>query len=103
MKDKEGHWGIKLGSALVVQRVKVGNFFKIKRTMSDFFKGQKKKYQGNNWLEFKRLTQVPIQTRMVKASMLTKKEKNWVKVISEFLFKGSISIEFNRNTIPKMY
>ena len=31
------------------------------------------------WLGFERLTCVPIQTRMVKESMLTKEEKAWLK------------------------
>ncbi len=32
------------------------------------------------WLGLERLTCVPIQTRMVKESMLTKEEKAWIKV-----------------------
>ena len=35
---------------------------------------------GGTWLGFERLTCVPIQTRMVKESMLTKEEKTWLKV-----------------------
>ena len=34
---------------------------------------------GGTWLGFERLTCVPIQTRMVKESMLTKEEKAWLK------------------------
>ncbi|KZS98318.1 Creatinase/aminopeptidase [Sistotremastrum niveocremeum HHB9708] len=58
----EGHWGIRIESALVVRRVQTkGNF------------------QGDVWLGFKRFTQVPIQTKMVRASMLSKEEKQWIK------------------------
>jgi len=42
----------------------------------------KGRYNGNIWLGFERLTCVPIQTRMVKESMLTKEEKQWLKVCS---------------------
>ena len=37
-------------------------------------------FNGDVWLGFDRLTCVPIQTRMVKESMLTKEEKAWLKV-----------------------
>ena len=37
-------------------------------------------FNGNVWLGFDRFTCVPIQTRMVKESMLTKEEKQWLKV-----------------------
>lgn len=37
-------------------------------------------FNGDVWLGFERLTCVPIQTRMVKESMLTKEEKQWIKV-----------------------
>ncbi|KAG6902507.1 hypothetical protein C0995_015699 [Termitomyces sp. Mi166 len=58
----EGKWGIRIESALAVKRV---------RTRGEF--------NGNVWLGFERLTCVPIQTRMVKESMLTKEEKAWLK------------------------
>ncbi|KAG6819956.1 hypothetical protein H0H93_007095, partial [Arthromyces matolae] len=58
----EGKWGIRIESALAVKRV---------RTRGEF--------NGNIWLGFERLTCVPIQTRMVKESMLTKEEKAWLK------------------------
>ncbi|KAG5726736.1 hypothetical protein E4T56_gene11580, partial [Termitomyces sp. T112] len=58
----EGKWGIRIESALAVKRVK---------TRGEF--------NGNVWLGFERLTCVPIQTRMVKESMLTKEEKAWLK------------------------
>ncbi|KAJ7592530.1 aminopeptidase-P [Mycena floridula] len=59
---KPNHWGIRIESALVVRRV---------RTKAEF--------NGSIWLGFERLTCVPIQTRMVKESMLTKEEKTWLK------------------------
>ncbi len=37
-------------------------------------------FNGPIWLSFERLTCVPIQTRMVKDSMLTKEERAWIKV-----------------------
>ena len=40
----------------------------------------KGEFNGDVWLGFERLTCVPIQTRMVKESMLTKEEKQWLKV-----------------------
>ncbi|GLB45010.1 putative peptidase M24B family protein [Lyophyllum shimeji] len=58
----EGKWGMRIESALAVRRVK---------TRGDF--------NGNIWLGFERLTCVPVQTRMVKESMLTKEEKTWLK------------------------
>ncbi|KAJ8463214.1 hypothetical protein ONZ45_g17659 [Pleurotus djamor] len=58
----EGHWGIRIESALAVKRVHT--------------RGQ---FNGDIWLGFERLTCVPIQTRMVKESMLTKEEKTWLK------------------------
>jgi len=58
----EGKWGMRIESALAVRKVK---------TRGEF--------NGDIWLGFERLTCVPIQTRMVKESMLTKEEKNWLK------------------------
>lgn len=58
----KGRWGIRIESALVVRRVK---------TRGEF--------NGDIWLGFERLTCVPIQTKMVKESMLTKEEKQWLK------------------------
>ncbi|KAH9484818.1 putative Xaa-Pro aminopeptidase P [Psilocybe cubensis] len=58
----EGKWGMRIESALVVTRVKT--------------RGQ---FNGDVWLGFDRFTCVPIQTRMVKESMLTKEEKQWIK------------------------
>ncbi|KAH8107636.1 Creatinase aminopeptidase [Cristinia sonorae] len=58
----EGKWGVRLESALAVKRVQTkGNF------------------NGDIWLGFERLTCVPIQTKMVKDSMLSKEEKQWLK------------------------
>ncbi|KAF9526867.1 aminopeptidase-P [Crepidotus variabilis] len=58
----EGKWGMRIESALVVRKVK---------TRGEF--------NGDVWLGFERFTCVPIQTRMVKDSMLTKEEKAWIK------------------------
>lgn len=60
-----GKWGIRIESALVVRRT---------NTRHGHANG------GNIWLNFERLTCVPIQTKMVKESMLTKEEKTWIKV-----------------------
>ncbi|KAI0318858.1 Creatinase/aminopeptidase [Amylostereum chailletii] len=57
-----GQWGIRIESALVVRSA---------RTKHD--------YNGNIWLGFERLTCVPIQTKMVVESMLSKEEKEWLK------------------------
>ncbi|TFK53753.1 Creatinase/aminopeptidase [Heliocybe sulcata] len=57
-----GKWGIRIESALVVKRVTT-----------------KREFNGDIWLGFDRLTCVPIQTKMVKESMLTKEEKTWLK------------------------
>lgn len=54
---------MRIESALAVRRVKT--------------KGE---FNGDIWLGFERLTCVPIQTRMVKEAMLSKEEKQWLKV-----------------------
>ncbi|KII92504.1 hypothetical protein PLICRDRAFT_50881 [Plicaturopsis crispa FD-325 SS-3] len=59
---KAGHWGMRIESALAVRRVQT-----------------KEQFNGDIWLGFERLTCVPIQTRMVKESMLSKEEKQWLK------------------------
>lgn len=53
---------MRIESTLVVRRVRT-----------------KYEFNGDIWLAFERLTCVPIQTRMVKGSMLTKEEKMWLK------------------------
>jgi len=55
-------WGVRIESALAVKRIKT-----------------KMEFNGDVWLGFERLTCVPIQTKMVKESMLTKDEKQWIK------------------------
>jgi len=57
-----GKWGMRIESALAVRRAQTRGHF-----------------NGDIWLAFERLTCVPIQTRMVKESMLTKEEKQWLK------------------------
>lgn len=54
---------MRIESALFVKRVKT--------------KGE---FNGDIWLGFERLTCVPIQTRMVKENLLSKEEKQWIKV-----------------------
>jgi len=56
---------MRIESALAVRRVK---------TRGEF--------NGDVWLGFERLTCVPIQTRMVKDNMLSKEEKQWLRVRS---------------------
>ncbi|OJT06909.1 hypothetical protein TRAPUB_2229 [Trametes pubescens] len=58
-----GKWGMRIESALVVRRIRT--------------KGQ---FNGDVWLGFERLTCVPIQTKMVKEVMLSKEERQWLKV-----------------------
>ncbi|KAH7339973.1 peptidase M24, structural domain-containing protein [Rhizoctonia solani] len=59
---REGLFGVRIESALVVKRVET--------------KGQ---FGGDIWLGFERFTCVPIQTRMVKMELLTKDERRWLK------------------------
>lgn len=59
---KKDAWGIRIESALLVVRAK-----------------PKHSTKEDSWLSFERMTCVPIQTRMVKDSMLTKEEKSWLK------------------------
>ncbi|KAF8634266.1 hypothetical protein AX17_004223 [Amanita inopinata Kibby_2008] len=59
---KPDAWGVRIESALLVVNVKTKHLT-----------------PGDVWLGFERLTCVPIQTRMVKDSMLTKEEKVWIK------------------------
>ncbi|KIJ40961.1 hypothetical protein M422DRAFT_60541 [Sphaerobolus stellatus SS14] len=58
----EGDFGVRIESVLAVQRIRTKNEF-----------------QGPIWLGFRRLTQVPIQLKMIKASMLSKEERQWVR------------------------
>lgn len=45
----------------------------------------KEKFKGDICLGFERLTCVPIQTKMVKMAMLSREEKQWLKVSSRVL------------------
>ncbi|KAF8069893.1 Creatinase aminopeptidase, partial [Lyophyllum atratum] len=71
----EGKWGMRVESALAVRRQRVGFPY------------------GNIWLTFERLTCVPIQTRMVKESLLTHEEKAWLKVRSRHLLEMKPCLE----------
>ena len=78
--DKEGHFGMRLESCLVVQREKVSvKCQRINLRVTDCLQ-TKHQFNGNIWLSFERLTCVPIQTKMVKVSMLSREEKEWLKV-----------------------
>jgi hypothetical protein len=62
----------------------------------------KGEFNGDVWLGFERLTCVPIQTRMVKETMLTKEEKQWLKVSAHYFFLsvGSSNVpRYHRITI----
>ncbi|GJJ09346.1 hypothetical protein Clacol_003568 [Clathrus columnatus] len=60
---REDDFGIRIGSALVVARVQIPN----------------PSGGSGTWLGFRRLTRVPIQTRMIQPGLLSEKEKNWIK------------------------
>lgn len=79
--DNPSKWGIRIESALAVKRVKVGLSEQIRNQMNvSTLQQTKGEFNGNIWLGFERLTCVPIQTKMVKESMLSKEEKQWLKV-----------------------
>ncbi|KAF7303097.1 Creatinase aminopeptidase [Mycena kentingensis (nom. inval.)] len=59
----EGRWGMRIESALVVRRIRTRGA----------------ETNGSIWYGFDRLTVVPIQTKMVNESMLSKEEKAWLK------------------------
>ncbi len=63
--DNDGHWGIRIESALLVARVRPRN-----------------SNNGDSWLGFQRLTVVPIQAKMIRENMLNREEIAWVKVRS---------------------
>ncbi|CAL1705996.1 unnamed protein product [Somion occarium] len=67
---KEGDFGIRIESALIVRPVQT-----------------KHEFNGPIWLGFERLTCVPIQTKMVKDSMLSKEEKQWLKDHNRLCFE----------------
>lgn len=61
--DLQGKWGIRISSTFVVKYVET-----------------KRNQNEDVSIAFRRLNCVPIQTRMVKESMLSKEEKHWLKV-----------------------
>jgi hypothetical protein len=63
LADNSGKFGMRIESALIVQRVQT-----------------KRAFGGDVWLGFERLTCVPIQTKMVLKHMLSKEELSWIKV-----------------------
>ena len=83
--DFEGHWGMRIESALLVQKVQVKRFLYLIYLMYSHVPPKTKgNFQGDIWLGFKRFTRVPIQTRMVKGSILSKEERLWLKVMQSF-------------------
>jgi len=58
----DGHWGIRIESALLVARVRPRN-----------------SSNADSWLGFQRLTVVPIQAKMIRENMLNREEIAWVK------------------------
>ncbi|KAG8829502.1 hypothetical protein FRC18_009256 [Serendipita sp. 400] len=58
----DGEFGVRIESALLVREVVT-----------------KRQQDEDMWLGFERLTQAPIQLKMVRASMLTKDERQWIK------------------------
>ncbi|KZV95222.1 Creatinase/aminopeptidase [Exidia glandulosa HHB12029] len=67
---KEGDFGIRIESALVVVRV-----------------SPRKAENHVSWLGFKRFTCVPIQAKMVKRSLLSKEEVEWLKTHNALCLK----------------
>ncbi|EJD37953.1 Creatinase/aminopeptidase [Auricularia subglabra TFB-10046 SS5] len=67
---KEGEFGIRIESAMVVERV-----------------APPKAADGTSWLAFRRLTCVPIQAKMVKRSMLSKEEADWLRLHNALCLK----------------
>jgi hypothetical protein len=74
---------VRIESALAVKRITVGSSLVLLRHASDWLQ-TRMGFNGDVWLGFERLTCVPIQTKMVKESMLTKDEKQWIKVRLSF-------------------
>ena len=71
---------MRIESALVVRRVKVSVLSASSETLTDSRVQTKGQFNGDIWLGFERLTCVPIQTKMVKEVMLSKEERQWLKV-----------------------
>lgn len=82
LTDKENQFGVRIESALFVKRIVVRPFAAHyePRRLTGPFAQTKKANTGENWLCFERLTCVPIQTKMVKDNMITKEERDWIKV-----------------------
>lgn len=49
----------------------------------------KGEFNGDIWLGFERLTCVPIQTKMVKDAMLSREERQWLKVCRCYMDAGA--------------
>lgn len=77
--DQQEKWGIQIKSVLTVQKLKVIYIFVLLNVDSISAQPSQMDAESRNCLCFTRLTCVPIQTRMVIESMLTKEEKIWIK------------------------
>jgi Xaa-Pro aminopeptidase len=62
---KDGEFGVRIESALVVRELAHDK--------------QDENGKPQQWFGFERLTMVPIQTKMVRASLLSKDERQWIK------------------------
>ena len=71
---------MRIESALFVKRVQVSIPSLCPVALAHAVAQTKNEFNGNIWLGFERLTCVPIQTRLVDPDMLTKDEKQWIKV-----------------------
>lgn len=89
-QDFEGSWSIRIQSSYLVRRVKV-SFALVYLYLSNNLPKTREVSDDNTFLGFERLTCVPIQTRMVKESMLTKAEKAWLRVSLDCALRKSLS------------
>lgn len=71
---------MRIESALFVKRITVCHTRVSQRSSSKYAPQTKHEFNGHIWLGFERLTCVPIQTKMVNAEVLSKEEKQWIKV-----------------------
>ncbi|KAJ3492177.1 hypothetical protein NLJ89_g11269 [Agrocybe chaxingu] len=71
----EGKWGMRIDG---VSAGDVKHRVHVQRLTQSAWQ-TRGEFNGDVWLGFERFTCVPIQTKMVKESMLTKEEKQWIK------------------------
>lgn len=75
---KEGEFGFKIKSTLVVKEIQIPN-----------------QSEGERWFGFECLTRVPIQTRMIRASLLSEEQKKWIEVRYNILPLDAILIDWS--------